>query len=70
MAGEQKDREDILYTAKLSEQCERYDEMKDAMKAVTKMNMGTEPPLDERNLFSVAYRALHSKHIFSGTSRI
>lgn len=54
--GEQKDREDIIFTAKLSEQCERYDEMKDAMRSVTKLNMGTEPPIDERNLFSVAYK--------------
>jgi len=53
---EQKDREDILYLAKLAEQCDRYDEMKDYLKTATKLNMGTEPPVDERNLFSVAYK--------------
>jgi len=53
---EQKDREDLIFSAKLSEQCDRYDEMRDLMKAVTKMNMGTEPGREERNLFAVAYK--------------
>lgn len=53
---ENKDREDILFLAKLAEQAERYDEMKEFMKIVTQMNMGSEPPLEERELFSMAYK--------------
>ncbi|PWA97315.1 general regulatory factor 9 [Artemisia annua] len=51
MAGE---RETFVYTAKLAEQAERYDEMVEAMKNVAKM--GVELTVEERNLLSVGYK--------------
>ncbi|XP_061112449.1 14-3-3 protein beta/alpha-B-like [Conger conger] len=47
-------KEDLVQRAKLAEQAERYDDMADAMKAVTEMdpNLSNE----ERNLLSVAYK--------------
>ncbi|GJT06344.1 14-3-3-like protein C [Tanacetum coccineum] len=51
MAGE---REMFVYTAKLAEQAERYDEMVEAMKNIAKM--GVELTVEERNLLSVGYK--------------
>ncbi|KAL8208131.1 hypothetical protein R6Q57_007543 [Mikania cordata] len=48
------DREIFVYTAKLAEQAERYDEMVEAMKKVAKL--GVELTLEERNLLSVGYK--------------
>eukprot|EP01121_Diplochlamys_sp_Union-15-3_P014040 TRINITY_DN443_c0_g2_i1.p1 TRINITY_DN443_c0_g2~~TRINITY_DN443_c0_g2_i1.p1 ORF type:complete len:247 (-),score=61.83 TRINITY_DN443_c0_g2_i1:99-839(-) len=48
------ERETHVYTAKLAEQAERYQEMVDAVKHVAQL--GTELSVDERNLFSVAYK--------------
>jgi 14-3-3 protein epsilon len=47
-------REDCIYTARLAEQAERYDEMADAMKKVAQLNQ--ELTVEERNLLSVAYK--------------
>ncbi|KAK4777850.1 hypothetical protein SAY87_018037 [Trapa incisa] len=49
-----KDRETHVYTAKLSEQAERYDEMVEAMKKVAKLEL--ELTVEERNLLSVGYK--------------
>jgi 14-3-3 protein epsilon len=48
------DREDSIYTARLAEQAERYDEMAEAMKKVAQMEQ--ELSVEERNLLSVAYK--------------
>ncbi|XP_073298707.1 14-3-3 protein 9-like [Primulina huaijiensis] len=48
------DRETAVYTAKLAEQAERYDEMVEAMKNVAKMDV--ELTVEERNLLSVGYK--------------
>eukprot|EP01121_Diplochlamys_sp_Union-15-3_P014041 TRINITY_DN443_c0_g2_i2.p1 TRINITY_DN443_c0_g2~~TRINITY_DN443_c0_g2_i2.p1 ORF type:complete len:260 (-),score=55.99 TRINITY_DN443_c0_g2_i2:105-848(-) len=48
------ERETYVYTAKLAEQAERYQEMVDAVKHVAQL--GAELSVDERNLFSVAYK--------------
>ncbi|KAD3641982.1 hypothetical protein E3N88_31206 [Mikania micrantha] len=48
------DREIFVYTAKLAEQAERYDEMVEAMKKVAKI--GVELTVEERNLLSVGYK--------------
>ncbi|URE23594.1 14-3-3-like protein [Musa troglodytarum] len=50
----QKERENFVYIAKLAEQAERYDEMVDAMKKVTKLDV--ELTVEERNLLSVGYK--------------
>jgi len=47
-------REIEVYTAKLAEQAERYEEMVDAMKRVAALNV--ELTVEERNLLSVAYK--------------
>lgn len=47
-------RDDLIYTARLAEQAERYDEMSDAMKKVAELN--AELSVEERNLLSVAYK--------------
>jgi 14-3-3 protein epsilon len=47
-------REDFIYTARLAEQAERYDEMAEAMKKVAQLD--TELSVEERNLLSVAYK--------------
>jgi len=47
-------REDCIYTARLAEQAERYDEMAGAMKKVAQNN--EELSVEERNLLSVAYK--------------
>jgi len=47
-------REDSIYTARLAEQAERYDEMASAMKKVAQLN--EELTVEERNLLSVAYK--------------
>jgi len=47
-------REDHVYSAKLAEQAERYDEMVEAMKRVACANV--ELTVEERNLLSVAYK--------------
>lgn len=48
------DREDRVYSAKLAEQAERYDEMVEAMKKVAALDV--ELTVEERNLLSVAYK--------------
>ncbi|KAI3698695.1 hypothetical protein L2E82_42432 [Cichorium intybus] len=48
------EREIFVYTAKLAEQAERYDEMVEAMKKVAKI--GVELTVEERNLLSVGYK--------------
>jgi len=50
----QESREDVIYTARLAEQAERYDEMAQAMKKVAELNQ--ELTVEERNLLSVAYK--------------
>ncbi|KAK8934051.1 14-3-3 protein 9 [Platanthera zijinensis] len=50
----QREHEDFVYTAKLAEQAERYDEMVDAMKKVAKLDSGL--TIEERNLLSVGYK--------------
>jgi len=47
-------REDSIYTARLAEQAERYDEMAEAMKKVAQLDK--ELTVEERNLLSVAYK--------------
>ena len=47
-------REELVHIAKLAEQAERYDDMANAMKKVTKQ--GEELGNEERNLLSVAYK--------------
>ena len=47
-------KDDLVQRAKLAEQAERYDDMADAMKAVTEL--GLELTNEERNLLSVAYK--------------
>lgn len=53
--GELQGRDQQVYLAKLAEQAERYDEMVDAMKAVSQMNQ-VELTVEERNLLSVGYK--------------
>ncbi|CAG0898283.1 unnamed protein product [Cyprideis torosa] len=48
------EREEFIYKAKLAEQCERYDEMIQAMKEVACMDV--ELTTEERNLLSVAFK--------------
>jgi 14-3-3 protein epsilon len=48
------EREDNVYSAKLAEQAERYDEMVASMKKVAELNV--ELTVEERNLLSVAYK--------------
>jgi len=48
------EREDHIYTARLAEQAERYDEMAEAMKKVAQLD--NELTVEERNLLSVAYK--------------
>jgi len=47
-------REDFVYSAKLAEQAERYDEMVESMKKVALTDV--ELTVEERNLLSVAYK--------------
>jgi len=47
-------REDLIFSARLAEQAERYDEMADAMKRVAQLNI--QLTVEERNLLSVAYK--------------
>lgn len=49
-------REELIITAKLAEQCERYDEILLCIKRAVKLNAKLES--DERNLLSVAYKNL------------
>ena len=48
------EKDELVQKAKLAEQAERYDDMAEAMKAVTKK--GAELSNEERNLLSVAYK--------------
>ncbi|XP_071946626.1 14-3-3 protein epsilon-like [Antedon mediterranea] len=48
------DRQDNVFTAKIAEQAERYDDMQEAMKQVAKLDV--ELTIEERNLLSVAYK--------------
>eukprot|EP00736_Rhodelphis_marinus_P006586 Rmarinus@m.12087 len=48
------ERDELVYSAKLAEQAERYDEMVQSMKKVAAM--GRELSVEERNLLSVAYK--------------
>ncbi|KAJ8260387.1 hypothetical protein GJAV_G00181520 [Gymnothorax javanicus] len=50
------DRSDLVQKAKLAEQAERYDDMAEAMKAVTEQEQSQELSNEERNLLSVAYK--------------
>eukprot|EP00923_Selenidium_pygospionis_P036125 GHVN01063376.1.p2 GENE.GHVN01063376.1~~GHVN01063376.1.p2 ORF type:complete len:124 (+),score=24.71 GHVN01063376.1:126-497(+) len=52
--GDPKQKNEIVYKAKLAEQAERYDEMAEYMKDVAMM--GEELSVEERNLLSVAYK--------------
>ncbi|KAA0038707.1 14-3-3 protein 7-like [Cucumis melo var. makuwa] len=49
-----KERELLVYSAKLAEQAERYEEMVEEMKKLAKLNV--ELTVDERNLLSVGYK--------------
>ncbi|XP_047311280.1 14-3-3-like protein B [Impatiens glandulifera] len=49
-----KERDNLVYIAKLAEQAERYDEMVDAMKNIAKLDL--ELTIEERNLLSVGYK--------------
>ncbi|KAL8136710.1 hypothetical protein V2J09_002711 [Rumex salicifolius] len=49
-----KERETFVYTAKLAEQAERYEEMVEAMKNVARLDV--ELTVEERNLLSVGYK--------------
>ncbi|CAI0444776.1 unnamed protein product [Linum tenue] len=48
------ERDSCVYTAKLAEQAERYEEMVDAMKKLATLNV--ELTIEERNLLSVGYK--------------
>ncbi|CAI0557955.1 unnamed protein product [Linum tenue] len=48
------ERDSCVYTAKLAEQAERYEEMVDAMKKLASLNV--ELTVEERNLLSVGYK--------------
>lgn len=50
------DKETLIQRAKLAEQAERYDDMADSMKKVTKMENAEPLTTEERNLLSVAYK--------------
>ncbi|CAM8883741.1 unnamed protein product [Rhodiola kirilowii] len=50
----EKERETMVYLAKLSEQAERYEEMVEYMKKVAKLDL--ELKVEERNLLSVGYK--------------
>ncbi|CAK7347151.1 unnamed protein product [Dovyalis caffra] len=50
----EKERERLVYLARLAEQAERYDEMVEAMKKVAKLDV--ELTVEERNLVSVGYK--------------
>ncbi|KAK4352397.1 hypothetical protein RND71_027915 [Anisodus tanguticus] len=50
----EKEREKQVYLARLAEQAERYDEMVEAMKTISKMDV--ELTVEERNLVSVGYK--------------
>ncbi|CAA3002344.1 14-3-3 [Olea europaea subsp. europaea] len=50
----EKEREQLVYLARLAEQAERYDEMVEAMKNVAKLDV--ELTVEERNLVSVGYK--------------
>lgn len=47
-------RDNIVFSAKLAEQAERYDEMVEAMKKIAQLDV--ELTVEERNLLSVAYK--------------
>ncbi|CAK9313072.1 unnamed protein product [Citrullus colocynthis] len=50
----EKEREHLVYLARLAEQAERYDEMVEMMKSVAKLDV--ELTVEERNLVSVGYK--------------
>lgn len=52
----QKQREDLVYIAKLAEQAERYEEMVGSLNSLVKLNVDL--TVEERNLFSVGYKNL------------
>ena len=49
----EKDRDDILFMAKLAEQGNRYQDMKTYMNQVVTMGSGAEPSYEERHLFHI-----------------
>jgi len=53
--GSLSDRDKLVYSAKLAEQAERYDEMVESMKNLCKMG-DIELSIEERNLLSVGYK--------------
>mmetsp|Transcript_30096 Transcript_30096/g.66713 ORF Transcript_30096/g.66713 Transcript_30096/m.66713 type:complete len:251 (+) Transcript_30096:125-877(+) len=58
MAQPHSSREGHLYSAKLAEQAERYQDMVEEMKAIAKQALDQELSVEERNLLSVAYKNL------------
>lgn len=58
MAENTNHRSELIYTAKLAEQAERYDEMANAMKTLVETCVSDKEELtvEERNLLSVAYK--------------
>jgi len=52
------DREAILYSAKLAEQAERYNDVVDEMKRIAQLTGEQELCIEERNLLSVGYKNL------------
>ena len=48
--------EELISTAKLAEQAERYDDMADSMKRVVELKDKTSLSNEERNLLSVAFK--------------
>eukprot|EP00271_Cylindrocystis_brebissonii_P006066 TRINITY_DN1861_c0_g1_i1.p1 TRINITY_DN1861_c0_g1~~TRINITY_DN1861_c0_g1_i1.p1 ORF type:complete len:252 (-),score=61.57 TRINITY_DN1861_c0_g1_i1:1261-2016(-) len=54
MAPAEKERQAHVYSAKLSEQAERYEEMVESMKSLAKLDI--ELTVEERNLLSVGYK--------------
>jgi 14-3-3 protein epsilon len=52
--GSGKERDTVVYLAKLSEQAERYEEMVESMNSVAKLKVDL--TVEERNLLSVGYK--------------
>ena len=52
------DRDAILYSAKLAEQAERYNDVVDEMKRIAQLTGEQELSIEERNLLSVGYKNL------------
>ena len=59
--------QELIFEAKLCEQCELYDEMKEKMRELVMLRPQLET--EERNLLSVAYRAF-SRAVFGDAVRL